>query len=73
MLIQVLELGQRDARNIVSSGAEKRNPKLTPPQKDLLLRTFRKCPTPLFLKVSTRSSAKVQQLENEENTCRKIK
>ncbi|XP_052281860.1 NACHT domain- and WD repeat-containing protein 1-like [Dreissena polymorpha] len=50
--IQVPELGERDAHSIVSSWAEKRNRKLTPPQMDLLLSTFRKCPTPLFLKLS---------------------
>ncbi|KAH3832824.1 hypothetical protein DPMN_106120 [Dreissena polymorpha] len=55
-------LGERDAHSIVSSWAEKkRNRKLTPPQMDLLLSTFRKCPTPLFLKVNARSSGKVQQ------------
>ncbi|KAH3895797.1 hypothetical protein DPMN_019963 [Dreissena polymorpha] len=50
--IQVPELGQRDALSIVSLWAEKRNRKLTPPQMDILLSTFRKCPTPLFLKMS---------------------
>ncbi|XP_052257924.1 uncharacterized protein LOC127862707 [Dreissena polymorpha] len=48
--IQVPELGQRDAHSLVSSWAEKRNRKLI--QMDILLSTFRKCPTPLFLKLS---------------------
>ncbi|KAH3785932.1 hypothetical protein DPMN_164028, partial [Dreissena polymorpha] len=50
--IQVPELGQRDAHSIVSLWAEKRKRKLTPPQMDIMLSTFRKCPTPLFLKLS---------------------
>ncbi|KAH3896498.1 hypothetical protein DPMN_020675 [Dreissena polymorpha] len=42
--IQVPELDQRNGNSLVSSWAEKRNRKLI--QMDILLSTFRKCPTP---------------------------
>ncbi|KAH3703936.1 hypothetical protein DPMN_158643 [Dreissena polymorpha] len=50
--IQVPELDQRDAHSIVASWAQKWNRTLTQTQMELLLTTFRKCPTPLFLKLS---------------------
>ncbi|KAH3862289.1 hypothetical protein DPMN_025255 [Dreissena polymorpha] len=48
--IHVPELDQRDAHSIVALWAQKRNRTLTQTQMELLLTTFRKCPTPLFLK-----------------------
>ncbi|KAH3870297.1 hypothetical protein DPMN_033479 [Dreissena polymorpha] len=53
--IHVPELDQRDAHNIVALWAQKRNRTLTQTQMELLLTTFRKCPTLLFLKQITES------------------